>query len=123
MINTEHAWAAGFLDGEGCFAAYKGDGSVRLQLQADQNDPEVLVRLFYALGRVGKVYGPYRRPGTLASGAPANPRWCWRVWRPTEIRDTVSLLWPYLSQVKRDQYLEAETRYRSENPDFVGARV
>lgn len=65
---TELAWAAGFFDGEGnvrCWVSKKGavrDPSrvyVYMQVQVYQKTITPLDRFQTALGRVGKIYGPY----------------------------------------------------------------
>lgn len=62
--DTELAWAAGFLDGEGCWYAMKaskrknGTQPRRFALSVNQADPRPLLRLAEIAGQ-GNVKGPY----------------------------------------------------------------
>lgn len=61
----ELAWAAGFIDGEGCFSirSTKVHPSPLLRLSVSQSDRRPLDRLEALVGpRRGKVNGPYQHP-------------------------------------------------------------
>lgn len=86
---TELAWAAGFFDGEGHTFFKRGLG-----VQVGQYEPTTLERFFAAVG-VGRIYGPYRRKdGKL--------NWTWGGWGQNGAT-ALALLWPYLSEPKRQQ--------------------
>ncbi len=102
-MSTELAWAAGFIDGEGCFHLVgkvnrRGVKKHRFALAASQSDDRPLKRLSLAVGH-GNVHGPYnhtkdplRKKVTYqwsVSGAHA-----WRIY---------NLLLPYLSEPKKEQ--------------------
>lgn len=106
-MSTELAWAAGFFDGEGCVAAYvRKDGHRTLGAQVGQTDPRPLQRL-RAVVREGRVYGPYARPD--------HPKWSsvwsWRVIGYPATTRVMTLLWPYLSEPKREQWARAIEKY------------
>lgn len=98
-MDTELAWAAGFVDGEGCFSVTKvGETRVTPKFRVSQTELQPLERLVGALGDL-KINGPYqRRAGSLGKKpywviACQGKRW-WAL---------VDQLWPYLSEPKRLQ--------------------
>lgn len=94
----ELAWAAGFFDGEGCTARKKASGtnSTAVFLEISQNDRRVLDRWTAAVG-AGRVNGPY------------GPRGMWQlsVNNHDQVLRVMVALWPYLDQMKRDQFKAA----------------
>lgn len=100
MDREELAWAAGFIDGEGSFGIQKGNGK-RKDLpffSAGQVDRRVLDRLCVAL-EVGKVYGPY-----TTKNPNENDYHYFRVTGRKKVIQIASMVWPWLSHVKREQY-------------------
>lgn len=111
MLETEIAWAAGFFDGEGSVFVrhtkrHKGGTTGKMyplltvELSVAQVRREPLDRLLKALG-TGVVRGPY---------APKrkNHNKYYRfqtAGRPRVLR-VATLLWPYLSIPKREQFLK-----------------
>lgn len=88
----EHAWAAGFFDGEGTTGYCPKAKSTRLQIS--QKDPALLYRFARAVG-VGKVCGPYRNgKGEVYQ---------FRVSRRSDVVSVMTKLWPYLGDQKKDQ--------------------
>ncbi len=93
----ELAWAAGFYDGEGsCSGRYNRHGNRRgyLRFNLGQKDPRPLHRFHRAMG-VGQIYVVSK------NGKP------YYEWMATNMIDTAvvaNLLWPYLSEPKREQY-------------------
>jgi len=114
----ELAWAAGFWDGEGSCGCYgKNDGRKRvasdiyLRASVNQNRREPLDRFVRAVG-VGKIYGPYIPTKNLLS---QNPQWSYQV--SGKAVDTLfDLLWPWLCDPKREQYLIAREKF-DERPE------
>lgn len=104
MTSTEHAWAAGFFDGEGCVNQVKrANHRPTLQLALGQSgSDETLVRFQKAMGGLGKIYGPYQ---------PSNPKhqtqWLYRA-HGAEARECYKLLAPYLSSIKKSKYSVVE---------------
>ncbi len=93
----ELAWCAGFLDGEGYFAFSRHSGTRgQVKIQASQVDDRPLLRLAASLG--GSVTGPYeiKRPN-------CPPNWSWSTASFGGVMQAVCLVWPWLSQPKRDQ--------------------
>ena len=107
------AWAAGFIDGEGCFVHVKthrpngkmySDG---VRLSAAQVNKEPLERLQKILG--GKIYGPYK----VKNNINARPFYQWVT---KNNAPCLELLLPYLSSPKLEQYytkLNAHREWRS----------
>jgi hypothetical protein len=52
MAETDYAWAAGFIDGEGCFSIQLKDGYYRAMLTITQVDPRPLHKLQHIFGGV-----------------------------------------------------------------------
>jgi hypothetical protein len=92
-MSEELAWAAGFFDGEGCTSTDKWD---RIRITIGQKDRRVLGRFAAAVG-AGKVYGPYRRPGEFF----------FYVVNRAESPEVIRKLWPFLSDLKREQARKA----------------
>ena len=84
---TELAWAAGFFDGEGCTFS---NGKDYPRMVAAQMDRRPLDRLHAAVGF--GIVKPVRRGGF---------EWVVSDWQ--DVRIVHMLLWPYLSQPKREQ--------------------
>ena len=96
------AWAAGFHDGEGTVGCYdrkyvRKDGSVgkRLIAQVTQVERQPLDRLAAIFG--GRVGGPYR----TSSGKSLACRWSLENFEA--VQQYVAALWPWLTDVKREQ--------------------
>jgi hypothetical protein len=97
--DTDRAWAAGLWDGEGCASLntmHRPSGEyVYCYSSMGQVDRRVLDRLTEVTG-IGKVYGPYARGG--------HPITMWRAAGYLKMLALARFLWPYLGQVKRDQF-------------------
>lgn len=124
MTDTELAWAAGFFDGEGWVGARYAKVSKkqplyrRIEVGIGQVDPRVLERFQAAVGGVGTVKGPYapdKRGGR-------QPRWYYQLAGPKTIWRIFWDLEPYLSPVKREQFLTALNWYE-ESPVSLGREV
>lgn len=92
-MNTEIVWAAGFFDGEGSAGVQKRDPTRKpyMRLTVTQKDPRPLRRFQEAVG-AGRIYGPYPPRGVH--------KW---IASPKAALLVVELLWPYLSEPKREQ--------------------
>lgn len=109
----ELAWAAGFIDGEGCFGFYTYTQRSKptlygmLKLDVSQANREPLDRLQKALG-VGHVTGPHKRK---------NPKWApiyhLQVYGIVDILIVVEALSPWLCSIKRTQVADAITAYNA----------
>ena len=108
---TEKAWAAGFYDGEGNFrcASYRRKGynhvQTALRLTVQQLEREPLDRFCAAVG-VGKVYGPYSGKGHR------NEYYQYAIAQRDAV-DALNVLWPYLSEPKKEQVLAALDQWDS----------
>jgi len=93
--NTDYAWAAGFIDGEGYTGARKTKhGTYQLSIQVHQKGREPLDRLQATFG--GAVY----TTGRLGI-------YKWSVQKKELVYDVLNALWPYLTEVKKQQALKA----------------
>lgn len=104
---TDLAWAAGFIDGEGCFSNTRSKRTklpTGVRLTVGQNDPEVLYKLQSILG--GIVNGPYQRPD---DGFSSNPRYDYSLCY-SKLTPQIEALWEHLGKKKRRQYNAAIDR-------------
>jgi len=98
-MDTELAWAAGFIDGEGSFGIQRQKGKKDIAyLQAGQTDREVLDRLQATIAD-GKVYGPYtpRRKND-------QPYYYYRLTGNKRVEEAGLKIYPWLSSRKKEQY-------------------
>lgn len=90
----ELAWAAGFIDGEGHTGARETKwGTYQWSIQVHQKGREPLDRLQKILG--GKVYKT-GRAGIYK----------WSIQKKQDVVNTLEKLWPYLTDVKKDQAIK-----------------
>lgn len=99
------AWAAGFFNGEGStFVTVMNNKthSPLLRLSISQKDPDVLKTCQQALG-AGKVYGPYYSRGRALYHL--------HITSYSETKAALEKMWPWLSQIKREQANTAVEKY------------
>lgn len=109
LSHTELAWAAGFWDGEGCSTGNMDprpsqEGRFRLRLslsQSGEGAEKILARFQAAVNGLGRVRGPHVRKNP--SGGVSQPIWVWSTQKFEVAQAVVAMLWPYLSDVKRQQ--------------------
>lgn len=102
------AWAAGFFDGEGSFAAVaekrtrQPSYSARVSIQQSSHTevPEVLVRFQDVLG-MGQVGGPILRK--TKRGVDRAPMYWYTLYGFEKVQAAIAMLWPFLSSPKREQ--------------------
>ena len=98
------AWAAGFIDGDGCFSSSHSGGCV---LQIGQSNPlphppSVLIRMEAGFG--GSLVGPYySTPNRM-------PQYSWSVQGFSRVQAILAAIWPWLGEVKRNQALAVLNR-------------
>lgn len=92
----ELAWAAGFVDGEGCFTR----SGVSKRLTINQIHPYVLQRFHRAVGGIGKVDGPWSHP---SKGPNRKPIWVYSCSSLEHLQAVYAMLYEFLSPVKREQ--------------------
>lgn len=106
MDRCELAWAAGFFDGEG-WAGFerqagrsKGQPHARINQADGVGVPVVLDRFKRALGGLGVIGGPYKKPGRIDV-------YRWEVSSLGNVRVLHELLSPWLSDIKLGQLAAA----------------
>ena len=112
MNREKLAWAAGFFDGEGSFAAHpnarkKPGQKLCPRIDIGQIDRPILERFQRAVG-FGLIRGPYQKYSTPNQ----KPLWRLGVYRFEEVQAIGAMLWSFLSQPKRHQFAEVMGRYR-----------
>lgn len=95
-LETELAWAAGFIDGEGSTTTRKTKhNTYQLSLQIQQKGSEPLDKIKEILG--GEVYASKVRPGIFK----------WSIQKKESVINCLNQLWPYLTEVKKRQAIIA----------------
>lgn len=117
----EYAWAAGFIDGDGCFLVIYSKTGInkprdyskpqRIILTAAQVRIEPLLRLQNLLG--GSTTGPYKHGGFKAETR--QPVYHYRLGSKL-LKIHIKYLWPHLSRPKKEQYLEKQQAIRDKVP-------
>jgi hypothetical protein len=94
---TDCAWAAGLFDGEGSTSVLKAhrDRYAYVRMSLTQKQREVLDK-FLSIVKVGKIYKSNTRDIYSLD-----------IYKHEDVEQTLNLLWPYLSEVKRHQAIRA----------------
>lgn len=101
--DVEYSWAAGFFDGEGTTSVLKAQRDkyayIRMGISQKQLEP---LEKFYGIVQKGKIYK-------------SNTRiiYSWDCYREQDVEFVLSLLWPYLSDIKRKQAILAKEKVSS----------
>ena len=98
----ELAWAGGLFSGEGCTAINTKSQGIQIVI-CQKYSPEVLYRFLNAV-KIGKVYGPY------------NQVWSYQVSNFKDVQAIIAMLWPWLSEMKKEQATKSFRAYKSFPP-------
>ena len=112
---TEVAWAAGFFDGEGSTNASTRlgrDGFKRLQCTISQVDRRTSDRFHKAVSCRGNILGPYGPYVSSAGNSPNCQPYYMIHWRKDAAEELLNLLWPYLSDSKKEQAKKARAEVK-----------
>lgn len=115
MDDHELAWAAGFFDGEGTASssrrAHRPSYERQMAVyQGGRDDiPEALTRFQRAVGGRGNITGPYRAR-----------LFHWTTRKHSAFDEVMTLLWPWLSELKRAQLRRATEGARRSMPIECG---
>lgn len=104
MINRDELiWAAGLFDGEG-HAGYKVGYPPYVQVTQSGN-PYVLNRFHNAVLNISYIDGPRQPTGNR------KPRWDYRAYTFEDFQAIMSMLWLFLSPIKKEQFKTAHQKY------------
>lgn len=99
-VESDLAWCAGFFDGEGSTMLLKAqrDKYIYIRMCVSQKDRRCLDK-FLSIINKGKIYK-------------ANTREIhnWYCYKQEDVEEVAKLLWPFLSEVKKDQYLDCVSK-------------
>lgn len=114
------AWAAGFFDGEGTIGGYSKleEAHICFSLRVYQTERTTLERFHRAVLGIGSVVGPYFRKDRKAHHKPA---YTYDVSGHRQVQAVIAMLWPFLSQPKKEQAKKALRRLPLK-PDEVKER-
>lgn len=109
MRKTDLAWAAGLLEGEGCFTRKCLAGTARnITVQCHMTDLDVLQKLKRVLG-VGTINGPY------GNGEGNKPRWMFRTSGP-EAYVVMTRVLPFMCSRRRKRIRGLMKAFESVKP-------
>lgn len=95
-VNIELAWAAGFIDGEGCFSIKRRKTKPTPSFRIVQVDPRPLQRLQAVIG--GSLTGPTSPPSHKGK-----PFYILCLYNKA-LYPQVERLWPYMCEPKKEQW-------------------
>lgn len=97
---VHYAWAAGVLEGEGCFSLHtrKSNGNTEATIHCEMTDEDTVRRL-HLLFKVGSVSQRQAR-------GVRKPTYIWSVYKHTAIMEVVLRILPYLSDRRRQKAQE-----------------
>jgi hypothetical protein len=104
LLRLSLAWAAGFIDGEGCFSYSR---STEYPCVAITNTERRLLERFRSIVAVGKIYGPYMN----RNGVAKKPHFLYRAHGWHHVQAIAAMLWFKLGTAKRNQAI-AVIRHR-----------
>lgn len=98
--DTDIAWAAGLFDGEGSTSVLKAqrDKYAYIRMSVSQKDRRVLDKFQSIIG-VGRIYKANKRPIHSLD-----------IYKQEDVENTLNLLWPHISELKKEQAIKACTR-------------
>lgn len=91
--DVDLAWAAGFFDGEGSTSILKAqrDKYAYIRMSVSQKYPELLEKFKFIVGH-GKIYKSNTRE-----------IYSWNCYKQNEVNLVLDTLWPFLSEMKKQQ--------------------
>lgn len=106
MVNREElAWAAGFFDGEGNVRSRNEPQTPILMVQIGQRHSAFVLHRFHKAVGVGTV-GQY-------TSTKRGLTHYYRVYGFEKVQTVMAMLWPFLSEVKKAQYVGALTHWQT----------
>ncbi len=98
------AWAAGIIEGEGCFVIRKGrDRGIWVQVK--MTDYDVIASLHNTF-KLGNINGPYNKNRR-------KPVWVWRVSTFEGTQAVIAMIWPWLHSRRKARIKEIITEHHS----------
>jgi hypothetical protein len=91
------SWAAGIVDGEGCFSTNKTRIHFSVAQSSRDGIPEILLKLKRVTG-LGRIYGPFKDKRTNRQ-----PNYQWQVDGPEKVQAFLAMVWEWLGTIKREQ--------------------
>lgn len=109
ISSSDHAWAGGFFDGEGSTSITKNNNKysnkhIRISIrQASANGvPETLIRFKKIVGGIGNI----TKVGSYHYNKNWTPSYDYSCYTKVNVNSILSLLWPHLGDIKRQQAIK-----------------
>jgi hypothetical protein len=105
---TAIAWAAGIIEGEGCFSMFQRKdraNTMASHISVEMTDEDIIRRLHKVLG-VGTITGPHTRKRKDQSSANRKPTWIWTAHKKEDQLDTLIKIGPYLGSRRKEKAIE-----------------
>jgi hypothetical protein len=109
MISNSVAWAAGVLEGEGCFSKHvrKSNGKTEVAIHCEMTDQDIIERLKNVFN-VGTIcYRSNKNRGNR------KPTWIWSVQSKKEIKLVLDLIYDLLGERRKNKAKELLNEVRS----------
>ena len=104
------AWCGGYFSGEGSiFYAHKHSKYYYPTLAIGTTNKEEIDKFQESVLKLGRIYGPY---GKRQSKLGKKPIWRGAAQSLRDAQAVVVMLWPYLSDYKKAQAIDAFSRYK-----------
>lgn len=108
VSEIEAAWAAGIMEGEGCFSIFKRQTSTEnhkaIHIQCTMTDQDVILKL-KNIFNVGTLH-EHKHYGQRCDGQPYKPAWRWSVQNHAGIRYVIDRILPYLGERRSAKAIE-----------------
>ena len=108
LTDVQAAWAAGVLEGEGCFSIFKratsSQNHKQLHIQCTMTDEDIISRL-QSIFNVGSIY-KVQPSGCKKDGTPYKPAWKWAVNNHAGQKLIIESILPYLGNRRKTKALE-----------------
>lgn len=110
-------WAAGLLEGEGCFYQVKRTKSFVPMVACSMTDGDIILKLKSAFG-VGNVIGPRLPTSKRKDGGDKKPYWTWQITRREDSFAVLAAIYQFMGERRGQKIKELLIGYKNDkNPN------